>query len=206
MNDQLKEQISAYVDDELSTDETALLLRQLAADPALREQANAYIELGRQMRGQSQGAVPDLRLSILQSLESDTSAPVIDDVPATASAARWLRPVAGGAIAAVVAVIAINMLPEAPSSDVAPAAAIVQTNESTPASDAFEPAYEYIVPASITDSGLVSADPELAAYFLRHSVSRPSLAPGSGRARMLSEAAAVDDNDDQSTAGEVSAP
>lgn len=208
MNDQLKEQISAYIDDELSSDETALLLRQLAADPALRDQAEAYMAVGRDMRGEVGGAAPRMRQRVLDALHDSATVDPVDSAtiaPAagTLMASRWLRPVAGGAIAAVVAVIAINMLPGAPSGVPAPLAAETALEVTTP-QDVMEPdLINYTVPATLNDSGLVGADPELAAYFLRHSVSRPSLAPGSGRARILSD---VPVDEDTSEEGEASAP
>ncbi|MEM8548612.1 MAG: hypothetical protein AAGF46_10680, partial [Pseudomonadota bacterium] len=43
----------------------------------------------------------------------------------------------------------------------------------------------YVVPATVTDAGLVNADPELAAYYLRHSASERGLVPAQGRYRMV---------------------
>ena len=107
--------------------------------------------------------------------------------PRSSGAGGWLRMAAGGGIVAAVAGLALFALPDAGRIDDAPPVA-AEVDRQLPAGLAGSAeSFEYTVPAQLNDSGLISADPELAAYFFNHSISAPSIAPGSGRARMLSD-------------------
>ena len=106
MNDAIKTQISAFVDGELPDNESELLLRRMCQDSELRQQAAEYMALGRAMRG-SRG-VPgsdQLRDRIAAALDDKSLQAEFDAIePATR---RFLRPLAGAAIAATVALAAI---------------------------------------------------------------------------------------------------
>ena len=103
MNDALKMQISAFVDGELPESEAELLIRRLAQDAELREQANAYMAIGRLMRGERGAAGADgLRRRIAEAVAAES------EWAATGwSENRWVRPAAGVAIAASVAMLAL---------------------------------------------------------------------------------------------------
>jgi sigma-E factor negative regulatory protein RseA len=106
MNETLKEQISAYVDGELPEGESELLIRRLSQDPALRDLAERYMSIGRVLRGEA--VVPkmdELRARIAGELGGEL--PVAPDVVPERPAGRYLQPVAGVAIAATVAVLAL---------------------------------------------------------------------------------------------------
>lgn len=105
MNEAIQEQISAYVDGELSANESELLVRRLSQDSAMRALAARYISLGHAVRGDSlQPGMHDLRDRIAAELGEEPPA----TMPAEATPpSRYLRPVAGVAIAASVAALAV---------------------------------------------------------------------------------------------------
>lgn len=185
MTQEIREQLSAFVDDELSEAEAELLIRRLGADPALRSEAGRMLQLSQSVRGERSLADAGFAARIFAAIHDEPELPQAQAQPAIDNDSRfgWGRMVAGGGIVAAVAVLAITALPGGDQLT-APDAALPVAADATPQNE--ELPYEYVVPATLQDSGLVSADPELAAYFLSHSVSGPSLAPGAGRARMLS--------------------
>lgn len=116
MNDALKMQISAFVDGELPDAEAELLTRRLSQDESLRQQAAAYLEIGRLMRGErALPAAKGLRERVAAALENEAPA----YAEPVASGGRWLRPAAGMAIAASVAMLALIGLRQVDPGDVA---------------------------------------------------------------------------------------
>ncbi len=106
MNEGIKMQISAFVDGELPENEAELLLRRLSQDQELRQQAAEYFAIGRALRGQSGIAgMGDLRARISAAIDDKASGEGFD-VSEIASG-RYVRPLAGFAIAATVALVAI---------------------------------------------------------------------------------------------------
>jgi sigma-E factor negative regulatory protein RseA len=106
MKNNIHEQLSALVDDELSDAEHALLIRQLSADSALRHTLSRY-----QMVSDS------IHSNLPQQVDCHFHERVraaLQDEAAIHSAhrvsARWYRPVAGFALAASVAVVAVVSL------------------------------------------------------------------------------------------------
>ena len=105
MNDAIKLQISAFIDGELPENESELLLRRLGQDSALRQQVEEYLAIGRTLRGERD--VPGMgelrgRINSGLGVEPLPEAQVETFVPS-----RFMRPVAGVAIAASVAVVAL---------------------------------------------------------------------------------------------------
>lgn len=153
MNDAIRMQISAFVDGELPQNEAELLLRRMCQDRDLRQQAAEYLAMGRVMRGErSLSGAGKLRERISAALD-DQSLQADIEIPVT-SAPRFLRPVAGVAIAATVALAALlglQQLSGVPGTNVDPDIDIV-ADENT-----------YIVPQQDDD--------QLREYFLRHSAS-----------------------------------
>jgi sigma-E factor negative regulatory protein RseA len=102
MNDAIKMQISAFVDGELPQNEAELLLRRLCQDKELREQVAEYLAMGRAIRGErSYAGVATLRDRIAAALDDKSLQEEFADTESAAP--RFLRPVAGVAIAATVA-------------------------------------------------------------------------------------------------------
>jgi sigma-E factor negative regulatory protein RseA len=111
MNDALKMQISAFVDGELPENESELLLRRLSQDATLRTQVSRYLRIGRLMRREREVPRMDqLRKRIASALgEQPDEIPVVPEP----SRRRLLKPAAGVAVAASVAVVALVGLRQA---------------------------------------------------------------------------------------------
>jgi sigma-E factor negative regulatory protein RseA len=107
MNEAIRMQVSAFVDGELPDNEADLLVRRLSQDAGLRQQVSEYLAIGRVMRGEYSAQGGDvLRERISAELEERPLQEPADSVVA-AKPSRFVRPVAGAAIAATVALAAI---------------------------------------------------------------------------------------------------
>jgi len=107
MNEAIKMQVSAFVDGELPENEAELLVRRLSQDAILRQQVAEYLAIGRIMRGEySMKGSNGLRERIAAELEER---PLQDAAETTVEepSSRYVRPLAGFAIAATVALVAI---------------------------------------------------------------------------------------------------
>jgi hypothetical protein len=106
MNEAIKMQISAFVDGELPQNEAELLLRRLCQDADLRQQTAEYMAMGRIMRGErSIVGMAELRTRIAAAIDDRE---LQQELAATQTAApRFVRPLAGVAIAATVALAAL---------------------------------------------------------------------------------------------------
>jgi sigma-E factor negative regulatory protein RseA len=109
MSEQIREQVSAFLDGELPDTETELLLKRLTRDGELRESFGRFALIGEALRGSgsqilTRGFASRVNLAI-------DGEPV--HVPALATpprASRWWRPLAGVTVAAGVAAVAIVAL------------------------------------------------------------------------------------------------
>jgi sigma-E factor negative regulatory protein RseA len=126
MNEAIRMQVSAFVDGELPDNEADLLVRRLSQDSDLRRQVAEYLAIGRIMRGEYSAQGSDvLRERIAaeldeRPLQEPADAAVSDQAP------RYVRPVAGVAIAATVALVAIFGLGQvADVEDAIPGVAVV---------------------------------------------------------------------------------
>lgn len=106
MNDKIRMQVSAFVDGELPDNESELLLRRMSQDDELRSLVGEYIEIGRVMRAEASVAGAEhLRDRLAAELADKPYKEHVEDV-AAGRGSRW-RPLAGAAVAASVAVVAI---------------------------------------------------------------------------------------------------
>ena len=106
MNEGIKNQISAFVDGELPEAEAQLLLRRLSQDVELRQQAAEYFAIGRALRGQGSVAeIGGLRGRIAAAIDDRLIEEEFGEIEPVGR--RYARPLAGIAIAATVAVVAI---------------------------------------------------------------------------------------------------
>lgn len=111
MSDKLLEQVSSLLDDELPSQEAELLLARMQRDPALRRRYARYALISEAARGRTLAVDLAARVSV-----------ALEDVPAhqpkSARLDRWvshLRPVAGLAVAASVAMFAVLALSPEPT-------------------------------------------------------------------------------------------
>jgi len=116
MNDQIRMQISAFVDGELPDAEADLLLRRMSQDAELRKKVAEYLEIGRAMRGEA-SVLGIERLQERVAASINDRPPAEEEVPAEDSSGRSLRPLIGVAVAASVALVAIFGLQVTPGVD-----------------------------------------------------------------------------------------
>jgi hypothetical protein len=106
MNEGIKMQISTFVDGELPEAEAQLLLRRLSQDVELRQQAAEYFAIGRALRGQGSVAeIGHLRGRIAAAIDDRLIEEEFNEIEPVSRS--YSRPLAGIAIAATVAVVAI---------------------------------------------------------------------------------------------------
>jgi sigma-E factor negative regulatory protein RseA len=109
MSEQIREQISAFLDGELPGAESELLLKRMLRDSALRDSFGRYALIGEAMRGMKH--VPlrgNITAAINGAIDGDPATPAAG-VPAR-TGQRWWRTLGGAAIAASVAVVAVVAL------------------------------------------------------------------------------------------------
>lgn len=104
MNDQIRMQLSAFVDGELSDAESELLVRRISRDAELRDQIAEFQAIGRVLRGEYSVRVDGLLDRVNAGLESD---PAPQAPPAASPGRSFFRPAAGVATAAAVAMVAL---------------------------------------------------------------------------------------------------
>lgn len=131
MNDAIRMQLSAFVDGELPDNEAELLLRRMSQDAELRQDVAEFLAIGRLIRSEPGLAGTD-RLH-------EKVAAAIDDRPfdegevaSVVSASRAVRPLAGIAIAATVALVAIFALQQSTGIDELPEEAPVHLANDAP--------------------------------------------------------------------------
>lgn len=161
MNETLKEQVSAFVDGELPDNESELLVRRLSQDAELRELAARYMTVGRAVRAESiLPAQSDLRSRVAAELGTEQP----ERLPAEESeSGRYLKPLAGVAVAASVAVIALFSLQRVGPAP-APAATVVNNDL---AAIAIDDAPLYTQP-SASDFGNDRPSAMLTRYYQQH--------------------------------------
>jgi sigma-E factor negative regulatory protein RseA len=112
MTDQIREQISALLDGELASGEISLLVRRMERDAELRRAFGNYVLAGESLR--SPGvllASPGFAARVGAALDDgpvEISSPLGADIRATR---RWVRPLAGMAVAAGAALAAVLLVP-----------------------------------------------------------------------------------------------
>jgi sigma-E factor negative regulatory protein RseA len=177
MSEQIREQVSAFLDGELPNTETELLLKRLMRDGELRESFGRYALIGEALRGSgsdvlTKGFAGRVNLSI------DGEPVQAAGVVQPARAARWWRPLAGVAVAAGVAAVAIVALQQRAISPAGPKVAPV-TAQNTEAPRTVvatlqggggprEP-LSYTVPATSADAPAALSPARLTNYVFAHS-------------------------------------
>ncbi len=135
MNEAIRMQVSAFVDGELPENEAELLVRRLSQDAVLRQQVAEYLAIGRIMRGEYSAQGSDvLRERIAAELDERPMQDTADSVVSVKSS-RYVRPLAGFAIAASVALVAIIGLRQTVDFDITDTAVVAEevVSETVPA-------------------------------------------------------------------------
>ena len=187
MSEQIREQVSAFLDGELPNSETELLLKRLTRDAELRESFGRYALIGEALRGNSPGMLSKGFSSRVNRAIDGEPMPAAAQ-PQSARSPRWWRPLAGVGLAAGVAAVAIVALQQraaAPNIAQLPPAAVVKVAPGMPVSDTRpatgtapgaatltaqnHEAFTYTVPAASTDGVSAMAPARLTNYVFAHS-------------------------------------
>ena len=164
MTDQINDQISAFIDNELSADESALLVRRFERDSDARARAMRYTLIGASLRGELLEPHPSVlrqRISAALSGNMAPSAPRARE-PWTD---RWARPLLGVGIAATVAVVAIGTLQSLNEASVVPSGLPITSIPVQAGERVVEPSYT--VP-QVTGDERVDVPIRLTNYLMHH--------------------------------------
>jgi sigma-E factor negative regulatory protein RseA len=116
MTDAIREQLSAFVDGELSAAEAELFLKRVERDAALRQSLDRYLLMSEALRSQSAGGPSrDFASRVATAIEMETAVPHKTGWRMPRS--RWAMPVAGGAVAASVLAAAVFFAPRLTGTD-----------------------------------------------------------------------------------------
>ena len=164
MTDHINDQISAFIDNELSADESALLVRRFERDSDARARAMRYTLIGASLRGELLEPHPSVLRQRLAAALSGNAAPIAPRArePWTD---RWARPLIGVGIAATVAVVAIGTLRSLNEGFVAPSGLPLTTIPVQAGERAVEPSYT--VP-QVTGDERVDMPIRLTNYLMHH--------------------------------------
>lgn len=187
MSDSVKEQLSAYLDGELSRDEVALLARRVGRNAEIGASLGRYALISESLKGDRPAAASaGFAANVMAALDAEPTIAARSSI----SAPTWprrLRPVAGLAVAASVAAVVILSI-QRPV--VGPA--VVADNEAASSASieaiAADPEPSYIVPTSTQTSAFVPAA-RLTNYVVAHSEYSSPL----GRRTVLSGVLSEDD-------------
>jgi sigma-E factor negative regulatory protein RseA len=109
MSEQIREQVSAFLDGELPNSETELLLKRLTRDGELRESFGRYALIGEAIRGTTRGLLTK-GFAGRVNLAIDGELIPVNGPISQSRGLRWWRPFAGAAVAAGVAAVAVVAL------------------------------------------------------------------------------------------------
>jgi len=184
MSEQIREQVSAFLDGELPGSETELLLKRLTRDPELRQSFGRYALIGETLRGTS-GASLSLTFAgrVNRAIDGERLAPL---QPALrARPVRWWKPIAGTAIAAGVAAVAVVALQQRAVAPGLPGAAHITVQNARLVSVPKE-ALSYTVPAAPAAPAMVTPA-RLTSYVFAHSKYSVGLGQGNLLSTLLSD-------------------
>jgi sigma-E factor negative regulatory protein RseA len=174
MSEQIREQVSAFLDGELPDTETELLLKRLTRDGELRESFGRYALIGESIRGTSRGHLTrGFAGRVNKAIDGE---PVVVVGQARESRVpRWWRPFAGVAVAAGVAAVAVVALQQravAPTLRAGPVTAPMTAQNvisaQTPGQTPREPD-SYTVPPTSPAAPVGMPQARLTNYVLAHS-------------------------------------
>jgi sigma-E factor negative regulatory protein RseA len=116
MSKEIREQLSAFLDNELRAHEVKRTLDLIGAQPGLRQTWDRYHLIGDVIRGEgvrlSRGGIADGVRRHVESEPAILSAPAPQRGWRKPQPGQWMRPAAGAALAASVAAFAVMVLPD----------------------------------------------------------------------------------------------
>jgi sigma-E factor negative regulatory protein RseA len=192
-NEALQSQLSAFVDDELPQAETDLFVRRLVKEADLKQTMGRYGLIGEALRAPTLRShlSRDFSARIAAALDEQQDAAVTAPVTKTRGAAivHWLKPVAGVAVAASVAWVAVLTVRNPP----------VVANASSVSAEVLQPvtltaqqrsasADSYVVPAAASAPSVPIPTARLTNYVVAHSEFSSPL----GRRNMMTSLLAED--------------
>jgi sigma-E factor negative regulatory protein RseA len=149
MSEQIREQVSAFLDGELPGSETELLLKRLTRGAELRESFGRYALIGEALRASASGAN---RSPLSRGFAAGVNAAIDGEampagsLPMNAGARRWWKPAAQAAVAAGVAAVAVVALQQrAVSPSVRAVVPVIAQSVAKP-----REALSYTVPAAVS--------------------------------------------------------
>jgi sigma-E factor negative regulatory protein RseA len=193
MSEQIREQVSAFLDGELPNSETELLLKRLTRDGELRDSFGRYALIGEALRGTSRGYLTKGFAGRIN-LAIDGEPVSANEHVTHARAPRWWRPFAGVAVAAGVAAVAVVALQHRAVAPALRAGAAITAQNAVPAQtapgtvQAPREAISYTVPATSSASPAATAPARLTNYMFAHSKYSTGLAQRGVLADLLIDA------------------
>jgi sigma-E factor negative regulatory protein RseA len=184
MSDQIREQVSAFLDGELPNSESELLLKRLTRDAELRASFGRYALIGETLRGASRAPVSrGFAARVNRAINGEPATAIPQGV--RAAHGRWWRPVTGAAVAAGVAAVAVVALQQrAVAPGVQPMRPVIaQSAAPAPAKEALS----YIVPAASTGAAGVMPAMRLTSYVFAHSNYVSGLGQGNVMSGLLAD-------------------
>ncbi len=182
-NDQFEQDLSCLMDGELTDNEARFLLRRLEHDQSLQDCWARWHaarsgwqpdEAGNGCRLDINGLAARVSEAVAAEPAPQLSSPPVVDAT---SGPRWLKPVAGLGLAAAVAALAINLLPQSglPNAPGIPADSVAALADNSLPSDSATPVVDESSNFGVTNrvraasSGVTRAmDPQLQEYLIRH--------------------------------------
>jgi sigma-E factor negative regulatory protein RseA len=190
MSEQIREQVSAFLDGELPNSETELLLKRLTRDGELRDSFGRYALIGEAIRGTSRGYLTKGFAGRIN-LAIDGEPVIANGHLERAREPRWWRPFAGVAVAAGVAAVAVVALQHRAVAPALRVGAAITAQNAVPAQTAPgtpREAISYTVPATSPASTVGLAPARLTNYMFAHSKYSTGLAQRGVLADLLIDA------------------
>lgn len=203
MSEQIREQVSAFLDGELPDSETELLLKRLTRAGELRESFGRYALIGEAIRGASHAYLTKGFAGRVNLAIDGEPVPANGHIPQIRSP-RWWRPFAGAAVAAgvaAVAVVAFHQRADGPALRAAAPAQRAVLAQTSAAAQAPREAISYTVPATSPAASAVIPPTRLTNYVLAHSRYSSVL----GQRGVLTDLL-IDADEQQPAVNEASAP
>jgi len=108
MSEHIHEQISAFLDDELSSEESAFLVRRLSSDSIARQQTVRYSTIGSVLRDEAVLASSTLLRDRIHAVLDGATLPQLTASAPGKRPTQWVRMLAAGSVSARNAIMAAD--------------------------------------------------------------------------------------------------